>query len=182
MAAAPEKTEKPSEEGKPEAAPKKKSPIKMVAIVAVIMVLEGVGVFMVVGATAKKPAAAHAEEIKGAEHADTEQSVEVALIADKFQSMQGAQIWIWDVEMVLKVKKKNEEHVTKALESREAEIHEAIAMIFRRAQLLQLREPGLETINRQVTAYMNKLLGKDAEGKDRIERVVIPKCKGFSTN
>ncbi len=185
MAAAPEKKdEKKPEEGAaaPDGAAKKKSPIKLVAIVGAIMVIEAVGVFMVVGATGKKPADAHAEEIKGAEHADTEQSVEIALVEDKFQSMQGSQIWIWDVNIVLKAKKKNEESINKTLEARAAEVHEAVAMIFRRAQLLQLREPGLETINRQISAYMNKLLGKDPEGKDRFERVVIPKCKGFAAN
>lgn len=185
MAAAPDKKEekKPEEgAGAAEAAPAKKSPIKLVGIVAVIMIVEAVGVFMVVGATGKKPADAHAEEIKGTEHADTEQSVEIALVEDKFQSMQGSQIWIWDVNIVLKAKKKNEEMINKALEAQAAEVHEAVAMIFRRAQLLQLREPGLETINRQIAAYMNKLLGKDPEGKDRFERIVIPKCKGFAAN
>ena len=185
MAAAPDKKEekKTEEAAAPaEGGAKKKSPIKLVGIVGAIMVIEAVGVFMVVGATGKKPADAHAEEIKGAEHADTEQTVEIPLVEDKFQSMQGSQIWIWDVNIVLKAKKKNEEMISTALEARAAEIHEAVAMIFRRAQLLQLREPGLETINRQVSAYMNKLLGKDPEGKDRFERVVIPKCKGFAAN
>lgn len=185
MAAAPDKEDQKKPEGDAsgaDAAPKKKSPIKLVAIVGAIMIIEAVGVFMVVGATGKKPADAHAEEIKGAEHADTEQTVEIPLVEDKFQSMQGSQIWIWDVNVVLKAKKKNEEMINKTLEARAAEIHEAVAMIFRRAQLLQLREPGLETVNRQVSAYMNKLLGKDPEGKDRFERVVIPKCKGFAAN
>jgi flagellar basal body-associated protein FliL len=183
-AASDKKEEKKSEAdaASADAAPKKKSPIKLVAIVGAIMVIEAVGVFLVVGATGKKPADAHAAEIKGAEHADEEQTVEIPLVEDKFQSMQGAQIWIWDVNVVLKAKKKNEEFITKALEARAAEIHEAVSMIFRRAQLLQLREPGLETINRQISAYMNKLLGKDPEGKDRFERVVIPKCKGFAAN
>lgn len=185
MSGAPEKKEETKSEGGAagtEASGKKKSPIKLVAIVGAIMVIEAVGVFMVVGATGKKPADAHAEEIKGAEHADAEQSVEIPLVDDKFQSMQGSQIWIWDVNVVLKAKKKNEEMISKALDAQAAEIHEAVAMIFRRAQLLQLREPGLETINRQVSAYMSKLLGKDPEGKDRFERVVIPKCKGFAAN
>lgn len=185
MAAAPDKKDESKPEGEAagtDAAPKKKSPIKLVAIVGAIMVIEAVGVFMVVGATGKKPADAHATEIKGADHADEEQSVEIPLVEDKFQSMQGSQIWIWDVSVVLKAKKKNEEVINKALDARAAEIHEAVAMIFRRAQLLQLREPGLETINRQISAYMNKLLGKDPEGKDRFERIVIPKCKGFAAN
>ena len=88
-------------------------------------------------------------------------------------------MWVWDTEIVLKVRSKNEEHVTKQLEERAAEIKEGISQIFRRAQHSQLKEPGLETINRQVSTFVQQVLGKDADGKERLERIVIPKCKGF---
>lgn len=169
-------------EGAPAEAPKKKSPLKLIVIVAIIMALEAVGVFFVVSSTAKKPEAAEAHEIAGEHDAAKEQSVEVPLISDKFQSVQGSQLWIWDVEIVLKVKQKYEEAVTGELERQESEIRESISTMFRKAQLMTLREPGLETINRQVTAYVTKLLGKDSEGHDRVERVLIPKCKGFPAN
>ena len=65
------------------------------------------------------------------------------------------------------------------LENKAAEIKEGVAMIFRRAQHSQLKEPGLETINRQISAYVNQAIGKDAEGHERVVRVVIPKCRGF---
>ncbi len=54
--------------------------------------------------------------------------------------------------------------------------------MFRRASPNQLREPGLETLNRQVTAYVERILGKDSEGRERIEKVMIPRCRGFFAN
>jgi flagellar basal body-associated protein FliL len=164
----------------PEAKAEKKGlPIKTIGIVAGLMLAEAAGVFFFVSATGPHNQASGAQEIKGAEKADLEASVEVPLLEEKFQNMQTGRAWIWDTEIVLKVRKRNEEYVTKELEQRHAEIGEGIALIFRRSPHSNLKEPGLETINRQVTAYMNQVLGKDADGKERLERVVMPKCRGF---
>lgn len=178
------KQEKPAEEGTPAAASpvKKGLPIKMIGIIAGIMVAEGAALFFVLGATGKAPQAAHAVELQGKEHADEEQTVEVPLVEEEFQTMQGTQIWIWDTQMVLQVKRRNEKYVTEQLERRKAEVHDEIAKIFRKAQPNQLREPGLETINRQVTAYLQKMMGKDADGHARIEKLLIPRCRGFFAN
>jgi flagellar basal body-associated protein FliL len=160
-------------------AAKKKSPVKAIAIVGALMLVEAVGVFMVVGMTSKKPAEAEAKHLEGHAEADKEAQVEIPLIEDKFQNMSTGRVWVWDAGVVLKVKKKNEEYVAEQLEARAAEIKEGISMIFRRAQHSQLKEPGLETVNRQLLTYVNKTLGTDAEGLNRVERVLIPKCKGF---
>jgi hypothetical protein len=164
----------------PEAKPEKKGmPIKTIGVVAGLMIAEAVGVFLFVSATNPHVQAAAAQTIKGADQTDLEASVEVPLIEDKFQNMQTGRVWIWDTEIVLKVRARNKDFVTKELERRQAEIAEGVALIFRRSPHSNLKEPGLETINRQLAAYMNQVLGKDAEGKERLERVVIPKCKGF---
>lgn len=171
--------EKPAEGQAPA---KKKPPIKVIAVVAVLMVVEAAAVFFLVGATAKKPASAEAAEIHGVDDVNHDDAVELPLLEDKFQNMQTGGVWIWDVEISLKVKQKNEEYVAEQLEKRAGEIKEGVAMIFRRAQHNQLKEPGLETVNRQLTAYVNQLLGSDAENKPRVERVMIPKCRGFPAN
>ncbi|MBS0196853.1 MAG: hypothetical protein JSR77_08850 [Planctomycetes bacterium] len=167
----------PPAENKDAGAPKGKSPVKAIGIVAVLMIVEAAGVFMFVGKTAPAPVAA--AEIKGEHGGDEAESVEIPLIEDKFQNMQTGRVWVWDAEVVLKVKSKQEKFVSKQLETRAAEIKEGLSTIFRKAQHSHLKEPGLETLNRQVTAFINDLIGKDADGKERIERVVIPKCKGF---
>jgi flagellar basal body-associated protein FliL len=157
-------------------------PIKMIGIIGAIMVAEAVGVFLFVSATSKAPQAAEAKAIDGHEKEDLEATVEVPLLDEKFQNMQTGRVWVWDTSIVLKVRARNQATVEKALETRKAEIQEGLAMIFRRAPHSQLKEPGLETINRQINGYVNQIMGKDPEGRDRVERVVIPRCKGFPTD
>lgn len=172
------KAEAPAAGGEAAAPAKKKPPIKVIGIVAALMIVEGGAIFVLVGKM-NAPQQAEAKHIEG-EHADQEALVELPLIEDKFQNMQTGQVWVWDVSVYLKVRMKHSESVKKELEARQAEIKEAVSTMFRRAQMSQLREPGLETLTRQLTGYVNKLLSPDAEGKSRVERVLIPKCKGFS--
>lgn len=161
------------------AAPKKKSPIKLIAIVAVLMVVQAVAIIGVMGATGPKAAAA--KEVKLDDHPkeDTEAAVELALVDDRFQNLQTGRVWIWDTEIVVQVKAKHQKAVEEMLEKRAAEIREGIATIFRKAQHSQLREPGLESLNHQVHAFVNQVVGKDAENEERVKRVLIPKCKGY---
>jgi flagellar basal body-associated protein FliL len=168
------KSEAKSESGAAPAPAKK--PVAAIAVVAILMLAEGAGVYMFVGRTGPQPVAA---AVEGKEDAQHDATVEVPLIEDKFQNMQSGRVWVWDSELVLKVRSKNHEFVAKVLEDHAAEIKEGVSQIFRRAQHSQLKEPGLETINRQVSSFISQMLGKDGDGKERLERVVIPKCKGF---
>lgn len=160
------------------AAPKKGLPIKTIGIVAAVMVLEAGAVFMVVSMASKKPDAAAAAELHH-EVDDGEALVELPLIEDKFQNMQTGRAWIWDVTIFLKVKKKHEEFVHGQLEARAAEVKEGISLIFRRATHAQLKEPGLESVNRLLTTYINEIIEPAPDGTSRIERVILPKCRGF---
>jgi flagellar basal body-associated protein FliL len=156
----------------------KKKPAKGIMLIAAIMVAEALAVYAFIGMSggATKQAAA---EIHGAELAELQQLVEIDLLDDKFQNMQTGRAWIWDTQFVLKVKRKNEAFVQGELDKRTAEIREGLAQIMRRAQHAHLREPELTTLNRQVTAYLDRALGPDPDGLSRIDRVLIPKCKGF---
>lgn len=171
------KEAKPQPEG--EAKPAKKGlPVKAAGVVAAIMIAEGAGVFMIAKMTSPAPVAAETH-LETKDQTDQEALVEIELVSEKFQNMQTGRVWVWDADIVLKTRVKNQAYVEEALEARKAEIKEGVSMVFRRAQHNQLKEPGLETLNRQITAYLSEILGKDAEGKDRLERIVIPKCRGF---
>jgi flagellar basal body-associated protein FliL len=176
-----DKHEKPAAPAAPDgaAAPAKKKGLPTPIIIAVLMVLEGAVVYFVMSATGPKAATAEEVQLEGEAGHDTEATVELALMEEKFQNMQTGRVWIWDADIYIKTKVKNEEFVTKQLGSRQAEVREGISMIFRKAQHSNLKEPGLETLNRQISAYLSHILGKDAEGHERFDRVVIPKCKGF---
>ena len=69
--------------------------------------------------------------------------------------------------------------VHEELVARRAEIRTGIAAIMASAQHQFFTEPGRETLSRQVLQYMRKTLGPDAEGHDRVESVLIPKCIGM---
>lgn len=174
-----EKAEPPkTEEKPPPAASARKLPLKVVGIVAGIMLAEAAGVVFLVGMMGRPPQEA-AAEVHGEDHDALDGTVEIELVDDRFQNMQSGRVWSWEIAVFLKVKKKNEEYVTAQLEERSAEIKEGVSQIIRRAQHVHLKEPDLTTLNRQVRAFLDKALGTDPEGNSRIERVMIPKCKGI---
>ena len=162
-----------------DAAAKKKPPIKMVGIVAGLMLAEAAGVYLFVGMTGGHAKSAEAR-VEGSAEQAAQEPEEIELVDDKFQNMQTGHVWVWDVAIALKAKHKNVEVINKQLERRSAEINEGIAQIIRRAQHSQLLEPELTTINRQVAAYLDTIVKPDeTTGASRIDRVLIPKCKGL---
>lgn len=173
------KEKEPAPEATPaEAAPAKKGglPVKLLGAVVVVMAIEGAGVFFVARMTGPQKAVA---DVKAVEEHHEEEFVEVPLLEDKFQNMQSGRAYIWDTSIVLKVRGKDETLVTETLTKRAAEVKEAVALLFRRAPHAQLTEPGLETLNRQLYVLLNGFVEKDAEDKDRIIKVLVPKCRGF---
>lgn len=161
-----------------QAQPKAKGGLSPMVIGAVagLMILEGAavaGFFMLAGG----PKQAEASLEEGDPNAEA--SVEIELVKDQFQNMQTNRVWLWETEVYMKVSTANQEAVLAQLERRSAEIKSGVAEIVRRASHSQLREPGLETLSRQISAYVHTIFGEDAEGEPRIERVIIAKCKGF---
>lgn len=162
-----------SEETKP-----KGGGLKMIIIVAVMMIVEGAGVFFLVSSMGG-PKGVEASELQGLEGTGEEAPVEIPLVDDRFQNMQTGRVWEWRTIIFLRVRQKNVNEITAIQERDTATIKEGVAMIFRKAQDRHLREPGLETITRQLTTYLNEVFGLDADGLPRIDRVIIPECKGF---
>lgn len=170
---------KPEGGGGATEAPKKKSPIKLFAIVGVLMVVQAGAIIGIMGATGPKAAVAKDVKLDTEHHEDEEATVEITLIDDRFQNMQTGRVWIWDTEIVLQVKTKHQKAVEEMLQKRAAEVREGVATIIRKAQHSQLREPGLESLNHIILSFVNRVAGKDAENEERIRRVIIPKCKGY---
>ncbi len=174
-----DKAEKPAAAAPAEvAAPKKKLPIVMIGVVGVIMIVEAVAVFFVFSAMGPKAARA---EVPAAEmkHDEGEEIVELKVVDDKFQNLQQGKVWFWDTAVFVQVKQKNAAHVEEVMGKRDAEILEGMAQIIGRSQPAQLKEPDRQTLNRQFAAFLEKVLGKDAEGRGYVERVLIPRCRGI---
>ncbi|MGD1916312.1 MAG: hypothetical protein ACFCBV_09025 [Phycisphaerales bacterium] len=153
---------------------------KLIAIILAIMTVEGVGSFLFVTMMSSTPEDAVAELVT--DETDPEALVEVLLTDEQYQNMTSNQVWIWEAQIFLKVRRKNLEFVERQLEQRNAEIQEGITQIFRRAKLTELREPDFRTGSRQLTAIVNDLFGTDADGLPRVERLVLAKLRGFARN
>lgn len=153
---------------------------KLLAVILAIMAIEGVGVFLFVTMMSSTPKDAAAEIVSDAD--DPEALVEIMLTEEQYQNMTSNQVWIWEAEIYIKVRRKNQDFVQAQLEQRSAEIQEGITQIFRRAKLTELREPDFRTGSRQLTALVNEVFGNDADGLPRVERLVIAKLRGFPRN
>jgi flagellar basal body-associated protein FliL len=162
-----------------EGSAKKGPPIKLIGIVAGLMLAEAAGVYIFVGMTGGHAQTAEAK-VEGAEEKAAQETTEIELVDDKFQNMQTGHVWVWDVAIALKAKQRNAKYINEQLEKRSAEISEGISQIIRRAQHSQLIEPELTTLNRQIAAYLDTIIKPDdSSGTSRIDRVLIPKCKGL---
>jgi flagellar basal body-associated protein FliL len=142
------------------------------------MIAEGGGLFVVMKMMGGGSAVV-ASELEGLEGTGDEAPVEVQLVEDRFQNMQTGRVWEWRAQIYLRLRQKNVEEINRIMERDAATIKEGVAMIFSRAQDRHLREPGRETITRQLTTYLNEVFGLDPDGLPRIERVIIPELKGF---
>lgn len=167
----------------PEAAPAKKGlPIKTLGIVAALMLVEGVGLFFVLGALGGPKASNAATDAKHLVHDDSEETEEIQVLDksdEKFQNLSSGQVWVWNISFYVQAKKKNKERVEGVLTRRSAEIKEGLSQLIGRAQIAQLKEPERQSLNRQVSALLEKIIGQDSEGKPLIERVLIPTCSGY---
>lgn len=174
---------KPEGGGEAEAKPaKKKPPMVPIAVVAAVMAVEGALVFVVAGMTKGGQTASASELHEGGHGTEGEEMAEVPVFQGKFQNQTSGKVWIWETEIVLEVRQKHAEHITHELERRQAAVRDAISRIYRRAQLAQLREPGSETITRQLTTMLDEFFGPDAEGHSMVERVLVPVCDGYSAD
>ena len=151
--------------------PKKKSPLILFGVVGVMMLAEALGVYVLVSMGG--PSSSQAETGLVEEVDADEQLTEVPLVEDRFINISTGRVWQWQATIVLQVKNKNLDRVQQEKEKREAEIKEGVAEIIASAQDRQLREPGRETIKRQLTAYVNDVFGTDGEGEPRVEKVII---------
>lgn len=161
------------------AAPAKKGlPVKMIGVVGAIMALEAVAVMFIFGGVG--PSKSHAESdtthLKGD---DGQQTKELLIVEDRFQNLQSGKVWVWDAAVYVQVRAKHFDKVESTLKQRNAEIKEGISQIFSRAQHAQLKEPDRQTLNRQITAFLQKTFGADDQATPYVERVLISRCRGF---
>jgi hypothetical protein len=153
-------------------------PIKTIGIVGVVMLLEAAALFVLF--KAMRPKATHAEVDPSQLVTVTgDKTIEIKVVDDKFQNLQTGKVWLWDLAIFIQTKERNRETVENKLKQRNAEVLEEISRIISRAQHTQLKEPDRQALNRQLSAMFEKIFGNDDKGEPLIERVMIPKARGF---
>lgn len=157
--------------------PKKSSPIPMIGVIAVVMVLEAVGVAVLVSMMGGDTTAA-AVAIEDEELAALEAPVEVKLVDGRFLNMSTGRAWQWTAEIYIRVRQKHVEKIEGEIESRQYEIMESVSVIFARAQNVHLQEPGRETLKAQLLALTHTLFGVDDDEEPRVEDVMIVGYRG----
>lgn len=175
----------------PEAS-KKKPPLKMLIVLGVVMLVEGLaiaGAFMLAGGPSDVEATTQGEDAESKEN----QPYEVIVISGKFQNTLSGQPFLYDAEIYITVKRKyalemsdeGEEEpgiVPNMIAGMEARINSEVTTIFRRAQPAHLNEPDRQTIKRQLKAALNDLLGQDPDGEPYVLDVIVPNMTRFSTD
>jgi flagellar basal body-associated protein FliL len=152
--------------------------LKTIIIVAVLMLAEAGGLFVLINMM-NGPKAADASQLVGLEGTGEEAPVEIELVKGQYQNMSTGRVWEWRAEIFLRVRQKNVAEIESIMERDKALIQEGISKIFGRAQDRHLREPGRETMTRQLTTYLNEIFGVDADEFPLVDRVLVPELKGF---
>ncbi|MEO0586086.1 MAG: hypothetical protein AAF078_00440, partial [Planctomycetota bacterium] len=117
--------EKPDAEASPET-PKKGLPIKTIAAVAVVLVIEAVAISAVfLLAQGPEPVQADPAAIDAA--AEGERPVEYMVVADKFQNTRTGRAYLYDTEVYIVVKTKHLDDVADLVERMRARISTDIA-------------------------------------------------------
>lgn len=166
-----------------EAPTKKKLPMKIIVILAVVMVVEGVifsAGYFVFG---DKPPTVEAQGLDTDDKAAEFELVEVLLIGDKFQNTrQGAQAYLYDATIYVVVQERHRAHVETEIEDQVARISQEVTEIFARAEPAQLNEPDRLTLKRQILDRCKERFGDDADTEPYVRDVVISNWKRFSTD
>lgn len=153
-------------------APKPSSRKNTIIVVALLMLGEGVGIFLVTRAMQRKPDQAAAADIEGAESADpsVEELAEVDLAECRPTNRITGKLVSYHLRVSALVASGGKEAVVAIIKAKRGRILDRINFVIRSAEPAQLAEPGLETIKRRIKAELDELLDDD----QLIRAVLIP--------
>ncbi len=162
-----------------EAPPKKSVSLKTLLMVLGVLLLEVVTV-VVAFSMAGGPDAVSADRT-GANLLvdDGNAEVEELVIEDRFANSRRGDVYLYDSEIYVVLKKKHQAKMQADLKSMSAQVHADILTIFRRADPTFMHEDELQTLSRQIKAALDNRFGKDADGEPIVRRVLITRCTEY---
>jgi flagellar basal body-associated protein FliL len=151
----------------------RKKKLITLAIIAGLVLGEGGAIYWAVNHFSGPPAGSQAaEDTEGQENQlglGTE--VEISLPEINAFNKKEGRLYLFSMEISIKLRQEDVEKVSKALEVRESTIKDRFNTVIRSADLQYLNEPGLDTIRRQFRYELDRILGDD----QLILELLIPK-------
>lgn len=157
--------------------PRKGLPLKTIIIVLAMLVVEA-GVLIGAVSFFGGPSKAAADDGK-VEASPDELLVEIPVVHERFNNSATGRVWLWDTEVLIQVREKDQAAIEDMLTRRQAEIRTGISAIMASAQHGYFTEPGRNTLTRQLTDYLRGVFKQRGETESRVMMVLVPKCVGM---
>lgn len=145
-----------------------------VLIVAILMGVEGVGVFFLAKAISPEPVAALATDGEGEDGADSDGQnglTEVELADCRPSNMMGGKFITFDMRVSGLVAAEDVERAERLIRANRARIEDGVNTAIRSAEPKHLNEPKLTTIKRRLKYEFDQIFGDD----ELIKEILIPK-------
>ena len=162
-------------------APAKKGGMKFVLVTVALLAIEG-GVLYALFAMGG-PKHVEAAEPAVVANPEEEKPVELLLLDDRLVNDRTGISYLYDTEIFVKVRKKDESWVKEEVERTKNEIRAQIGGIWRTAEPNHFQEPLFDTLTRRVeTAMRERFDHRSVDGKPTIEKCVLVVGTGIRVN
>lgn len=175
MADKPAAESAPAPEAKPKAS---KGTLKTAIMLVAVLALEGgtIGLtMMMVGG----PREVQGVSLEADEQANQNKLVEVLVVKDKFENLKTGRQFLYDTEVYITVRQRDETTVSDALKSQKAQISMAVGTIIRQSEPAYLQESTYATLRRQIKSKLDDMLGNDPSGEPVVQDVLVTRCIPF---
>jgi hypothetical protein len=170
----------PPLEGQEPQRKRRRSPIRLIAIVGSVLVLEAVviiGAMLMLGGPAEVGAADVAATL---DTPDDERIVEILVLDGKLPNNKSGVTYLYDTEIYVQVKKRYADQVAEELQQFRNEIKSEITAVWRTADMRHFQEPRLESLTRRIQTMLSDRFGIDKQRDEPIiSKCVIVMGMGF---
>jgi flagellar basal body-associated protein FliL len=147
------------------------------AIIAIVMVIEGIALFAAMRLLGGKPESAAALELLEPTTRAVIDEQEVQVVQLRALNVKSGRPVLYSLKVFVRAQADKAEVIRRQLEKKRATIEDAVARIVRSADPSHLTEDGLETLRRQIHYEMGRITNEEAS----ILEVLIPECTPYPT-
>ncbi len=148
---------------------------RTVAIVAAVMVIEGVALFIVVRSLGGRAERAAAVEPVQASAEGGGVEVEIPIAKVRALNVKSGQPVLYSARVVVRSPSRCATESSRALESKHAAVEDAVARVIREAAPANLTEAGFGELRRRIRAELDRIGGQQVT----ISEVIISECRPY---